>query len=125
MWQTICLCPPTMPESERLRFLNLYGQFVHPRQELDEVDLGLAFLSHLTPAEALTVLQERQNLIERSQEWLSTHVQSHDRGLGLELGLLDMLVQDHTYILLEAEHSWLEGAIRRLRSSATMELKAL
>lgn len=122
MWQTICLCLPTMPESERLRFLNLYGQFVHPRQDLNEVDLGLAFLSHLTPAEALTVLQERQNLIERSQEWLSTYAQSHGGGLGL--GLLDMLIQDHTYTLLEAEHSWLEGAVRRLRSSATMELKS-
>ncbi|GHO56906.1 hypothetical protein [Ktedonobacter robiniae] len=113
MWQTICLCPPTMPESERLRFLNLYGQFVHPPQEFNEVDLGLAFLSHLTPAEALTVLQERQNLIERSQEWLSIHKQNDDGEL------LNLLIQDHTYTLLEAEHSWLEGAVRRLRSAAT------
>ena len=120
MWQTICLCPPTMPESERLRFLNLYGQFVHPRQELNEVDLGLAFLSHLTPAEALTVLQERQNLIEGSQEWLSIHKRDDDGGLGL----LNLLIQDHTRTLLEAEHRWLEGAVRRLRSSATLELKS-
>ncbi|EFH83871.1 hypothetical protein [Ktedonobacter racemifer] len=119
MWQTICLCLPTMPESERLRFLNLYGQFAHPHQEFNEVDLGLAFLSHLTPAEALTVLQERQNLIERSQEWLSTHAQQSHGG-----GLLNLLIQDHTYTLLEAEHRWLEGAVRRLRSSATMELNS-
>lgn len=109
MWQTICLCPPTVPESERSRLLNLYGQFVHPRQEFSEVDLGLAFLSHLTPAEALTVLQERQNLIERSQEWLSIHKPADDGGL------LNLLIQDHTHALLEAEHNWLENAVRRLQ----------
>ncbi|GHO49625.1 hypothetical protein [Ktedonospora formicarum] len=114
MWQTICFCPPGMLEDERHHFLDLYGRYIqsgkHGAQEINQVDLGLSFLSLLTPDEALTVLQERRELITRSQEWLECQDQSND--------VMHMLTLDHIGTMLEAERSWLERSIRHLRISA-------
>ncbi len=114
MWQIICLCLPTMTRMERQRFFALLGDAVHAcDRELSEVDIGLFFLHSLTPGEALTVLQERRDLVVKSQEILAA--QQADACEGDEL---DDLVQDHIATLLSAELAWLERTIRRLRTSS-------
>lgn len=120
MWQTICFCPPDMPEGERHRFLALYNRFGKSQsteargQELSSIDLGLSFLALLTPDEALTVLQERRDLIVSTQEWLTMQ----EAGQRESAGLMDLLMLDHIDTLLEAERAWLERSIRRLRVNA-------
>lgn len=113
MWQIICLCLPTMTRMERQRFFALLGDAVHAYdRELSEVDIGLFFLHSLTPGEALTVLQERRDLVVKSQEILTAQQAGADEG-----DEIDELVQDHIATLLSAELEWLERTIRRLRTS--------
>ncbi len=113
MWQLICLCLPTMTKQERQRLLALFGSVVHEQgRELGTPDFGLAFLYSLTAVEALTVLEERRELVARSREWLATQEYSSSDG---KEELLHLLVHDHIHTLLEAEDAWLERAIGSLR----------
>ncbi len=111
MWHSICLCLPATTQSEQQRFLAMFGSATHnPARERERMDLGLSFLYLLSPAEALTVLEERLDLVVRSQELLirpSTRITAPS----------DMreLISDHIRILLTAEHIWLKHAITQLQ----------
>jgi hypothetical protein len=112
MWQIICLCLPAVTRSEQQRFftlfrdaLNFYGR------EPGEMDLGLFFLHSLSPEEALTVLEERLELVVRSQELIDQP--SPDA----EADLKQLLINDHMQTLLAAEHEWLKRTIAQLQGS--------
>lgn len=115
MWQIICLCLPTMTKEQRQRFLTLFGDVIHTyNRELGEVDLGLSFLYTLTPAEALTVLEERLDLVEHSRTILDLPPENEltDRHT-----MMQHLVHDHIRTLLDAERQWLQRSIQYLRVS--------
>ena len=120
MWQIICVCLPMMTKEERQHFLALFGTAARTYdRELSEVDPSLAFLYLLTPPEALTVLEERRELVVRSQAWLATQSTA---GSGRN-SLMHLLVHDHIHTRLSAERAWLERTIRRLRAAARNELE--
>lgn len=76
------------------------------------MDLGLCFLPALTTEEALTVLEERRDLLVR--------VRALVKGQQVDepaWGEMQFLIQDHIQTLLVAELTWLERSIHRGRAS--------
>lgn len=117
MWQIICLCLPAVTLSERQRFFTLFKDVLHAfGREPGEVDLSLFFLYGLSLEEALTVLEERLRLVERSQALLA-------QPGAPELTPDDMqtLIADHMRTLLAAEHEWLQRAIVQFQHRAALE----
>lgn len=117
MWQIICLCLPAVTLSERQRFFTLFKDVLHAfGREPGEVDLSLFFLYGLSLEEALTVLEERLRLVERSQALLA-------QPGAPELTPDDMqtLIADHMRTLLAAEHEWLQRAIMQFQYRAALE----
>lgn len=118
MWQIICLCLPAITMSERQRFFSLFSKTLHASgREPGEMDIGLFFLHSLSSGEALTVLEERRDLVVRSQELMQ---QPHPlRGLpekGSAAHVIEMVIDDHIQTLLAAEHAWLERTIAQLQT---------
>jgi hypothetical protein len=62
----------------------------------------------------LTVLEERIDLVVRSQELLE-----HQPDPGPQLDLRQLLINDHMRTLLAAEHEWLKRTIVQLQSRTT------
>lgn len=112
MWQIICLCLPAVPKSEQQRFSALFENVSRGHKlRAHELDLSLFFLHALSPAERLTVLEERLDLVVRSQEVLETQrleEQSTEDSM-------QTLMEDHMRTLLSAEQEWLERTLTRLR----------
>ena len=111
MWHIICLCLPAVVPSEQQRFFTLFKEVLRAYgREPGEMDLSLFFLYALTPEEVLTVLEERLDLVVRSQELLAEPGKR-------ELAPDDMqaLVTDHMRTLLAAEHEWLRRAIAQFQ----------
>jgi hypothetical protein len=117
MWQIICLCLPAVTLSERQRFFALFKDVLHAfGREPGEMDLSLFFLYGLSSEEALTVLDERLRLVERSQALLTQP--------GAPASMPDdmqTLIADHMRTLLAAEHEWLQRAIAQFQHRATLE----
>jgi hypothetical protein len=112
MWQIICLCLPAATRCEQQRFFALFGDVIRTYgREPGHTDLSLSFLYTLSPLEALTVLEERLDLVQRSQELLASAPQAGDD--------IQELITDHLRTLLEAELTWIERAIARLRSQGS------
>jgi hypothetical protein len=115
MWHIICLCLPAVTRSEQQRFFTLFKDVLHAYgREPNEMDLSLFFLYVLPPEEALTVLEERLDLVIRSQELLVQRGEHEDHES--TSGDMQALVTDHMRTLLAAEHEWLRRAISQLRS---------
>lgn len=117
MWQIICLCLPAVTLSERQRFFTLFKDVLHAfGREPGEVDLSLFFLYGLSLEEALTVLEERLRLVERSQALLA-----QPEAPELTPDDMQTLIADHMRTLLAAEHEWLQRAIVQFQHRATLE----
>src|SRR5579883_583793 len=102
MWQIICLCLPAVTMSERQRFFALFSNVLRANgREPGTMDLGLFFLHMLSPEEALTVLEERLDLVVRSQNLMEQPVE-----LASAQDVIQAAINDHIQTLLEAEHAW-------------------
>ena len=111
MWHIICLCLPAVTRSEQQRFFTLFKDVVRAYgREPGEMDIGLFFLYTLSPEEALTVLEERLDLVVRSQELLVQQGECEPVPDAMQA-----LVTDHMRTLLAAEHEWLRSAIAQLQ----------
>ena len=78
---------------------------------LSDIDACLFFLHRLTPAEAITLLEDRLILVANYRESVTQQANPHHH-----IDNAHQLVNDHTLTLLDAELSWLERTITRLRS---------
>lgn len=78
---------------------------------LSDIDACLFFLHRLTPAEAITLLEDRHTLVANYRESVTQQANPHHH-----IDNAHQLVNDHTLTLLDAELSWLERTITRLRS---------
>jgi hypothetical protein len=111
MWQIICVCLSTLTTGEQHRFFHLLCGTEHTSaEERGAVDLSLLFLHALSAEEALTVLEERRDLVIRAQTLIAQQ-QAHEHG-GSDT---QSISQDHLQALLEAELAWLDRTVRRLR----------
>lgn len=111
MWHIICLCLPAVTRSEQQRFFTLFKDVLCAYgREPGEMDLSLFFLHALSPEEALTVLEERLDLVVRSQELLAGPRERESAPDGMQ-----GLITDHMRILLAAEHAWLQRAIAQFQ----------
>jgi hypothetical protein len=117
MWQIICLCLPAVTMSERQRFFTLFSNMLHDYgREPDSMDHGLFFLHMLSSEEALTVLEERLDLVVRSQDLLERPPEKASAQ-----DVIQTAIDDHMRPLLEAEHSWLKRTIARLQNTNIYE----
>lgn len=111
MWQIICLCLPATTGSERQRFFALFSDVLHARgREPDEMDVSLFFLHTLSSQEALTVLEERLELVMRSLELMGQQPAA-ERVEDIKQWMID----DHLRTLLAAEREWLRRTIAHLQ----------
>lgn len=112
MWQIICLCLPALTMLDQPRFYTLLHAAVQASiQEQGPVDLSLCFLPALTTEEALTVLEERRDLVLRALTPLAKRREDDQS----ECREMQLLIQDHLQALLEAELAWSDRALHRLR----------
>jgi hypothetical protein len=118
MWYIICLCLPAATRSEQQRFFILFKDVLRAYgREPGEMDLSLFFLYALSPKEALTVLEERLDLVVRSQELLA-----EPREREPAPGDLQALATDHLRTLLATEHAWLRRAIAQFQHRSGVEI---
>jgi hypothetical protein len=116
MWQIICLCLPAVTMREQQRFFTLFHSVLRSvGREPGEMDLGLFFLHTLSPEEALTVLEQRLDLVIRSQDMLGQQPASE-----LAQDIVQLAIDDHMRTLLAAEHLWLERTIERLQTRCAL-----
>jgi hypothetical protein len=116
MWQIICLCLPAVTMSKRQRFFALFSNALRASgREPGEMDLGLFFLHTLSPEKSLTVLEQRLDLVIRSQDLLE---QPPIKELAQDV--IQTAINDHMRTLLEAEHSWLKRTIAQLQAKSTL-----
>jgi hypothetical protein len=116
MWQIICLCLPAVTMSERQRFFALFHSVLRSvGREPGEMDLGLFFLHALSSEEALTVLEQRLDLVIRSQDMLGQQPTSDPAQ-----DIIQFAIDDHMRTLLAAEHSWLERTIAQLQTRCAL-----
>jgi radical SAM superfamily enzyme len=108
MWQVICLRLPASTTVEPPLFSALDEAMQNGDGELCKLDVGLFFLRFLTLEEAQTVLQERLDLVLRSQEMVAS-----SDGTGPDE--MQALVLDHIRTLLAAEQEWLERTLQHLQ----------
>lgn len=117
MWQIICLCLPAVTRSEQQRFFTLFKEVLRAYgREPGEMDISLFFLHALSPEEALTVLEERLDLVVRSQELLAKPRERESAADDIQA-----LVADHMRTLLAAEHEWLQRAIIQFKHRSGAE----
>jgi hypothetical protein len=119
MWQIMCLCLPALTIFDQLRFYTLLlAAMQAATQEQGPVDLSLCFLPALTTEEALIVLEERRDLVVRA---LIPFVTCGENDEPVCSGM-QLLMQDHLQIMLEAELAWLDRALHRLHGSGHMHI---
>ncbi|HLZ62101.1 MAG TPA: hypothetical protein VKR06_34580 [Ktedonosporobacter sp.] len=112
MWQIICLCLPAITMSERQRLFALFSKTLHAYgREPAEMDIGLFFLHSLSTGEALTVLEERRDLVIRSQELMARLPVK-----GTAEDVIEMAIDDHMQTILAAERIWLDRTLAQLRT---------
>jgi hypothetical protein len=113
MWQIICFCLPAVTKSEQQRFFALFKEVLHDHgREAGKLDLSLFFLHALSPEECLTVLEERLDLVVRSQELLE--IQRAEECVATDV--MQGVINDHMRTLLAAEQAWLNRTLARLRN---------
>jgi hypothetical protein len=111
MWHIICICLPAVTRSEQQRFFTLFKDVLRAYgREPGEMDLSLFFLYALSPEEALTVLQERLDLVVRSQALLTEQGEA-----ALAPDDMQALIADHMRALLATEYEWLRHAIAQVQ----------
>jgi hypothetical protein len=117
MWHIICLCLPAVTRSEQQRFFTLFKEVLHAYgREPGEMDISLFFLYVLSPEEALTVLEERLDLVVRSQELLAQQGEREPAPDDMQA-----LITDHMRTLLAAEYEWLRRAIAQFQHRSGAE----
>ena len=116
MWQIICLCLPAVTMSEQQRFFSLFSNALRSfGREPGEMDLGLFFLHTLSPEESLTVLEQRLDLVIRSQDLLEQPSEKEPAQ-----DVIQTAIDDHMRTLLAAEHSWLKRTIAQLQAKCAL-----
>src|SRR5258707_3957200 len=111
MWQIICLCLPAVTRSEQQRFFTLFKEVLRVYgREPGEMDISLFFLYALSPEEVLTVLEERLDLVVRSQELLAQQGEREPAPDDMQA-----LITDHVRTLLAAEYEWLRRSFAELQ----------
>lgn len=109
-----------MTRSEQQRFFTLFSKALHDSgREPGEMDLGLFFLHFLSPGEALTVLEERRDLVVRSQEIMEQMPAQEQESE--ERDILQGAINDHIKTLLAAERAWLNRTIARLQTTMSSQ----
>lgn len=104
MWHIIYLCLPAVTRSEQQRFFTLFKEVLHAYgREPGEMDLSLFFLYVLSPEEALTVLEEREQASDDMQA----------------------LITDHMRTRLPAQYAWLQRAIAQLQHQSGARIEAV
>jgi hypothetical protein len=99
MWHIICLCLPAVTRSKQQRFFTLFKEVLHAYgREPGEMDLSLFFLYARSPEEALTVLEDRLDLVVRSQDLLAGLNEREQASDGMQA-----LITDHMRTRLPAE----------------------
>jgi hypothetical protein len=117
MWQIICLCLPAIAPSEQQRFFTLFKDVLHAYgREPGTLDLSLFFLDALSLEEAITVLEERLDIVVRSQELLAGPEERQALADDMQA-----LIIDHMRTLLAAEHEWLQRAIVQYQHRSGVE----
>jgi DNA-binding PadR family transcriptional regulator len=76
---------------------------------MNSIDAGLFFLHHVTSQEAISLLQERSQLVEQARNQLIAQMEQHPLSDDAH-----KLVHDHKLALLDAELRWLEGTVTHL-----------
>lgn len=80
-------------------------------------DIGLMFLTHLPPTEAIALLEQRQaDLAEQRASY--ERAPRHEYDLGARLAIERILAQ------METERGWLTNAIATLRETSTADTRA-
>ncbi len=121
MWHIICLCLPAVTRSEQQRFFTLFKEVLHAYgREPGEMDISLFFLYALSPEEALTVLEERLDLVVRSQDLLAGLNECEQASDDMQA-----LIIDHMHTLLAAEYEWLQRAIAQLQHQSGAHIQAV
>src|SRR5579883_917284 len=69
------------------------------------IEVGMVFLSYLSPTEAVALLEERRQTVMARRKLVDR--ESHH--------LHEQLAQDHLLSLMDAELAWIERSLRRLR----------
>lgn len=91
-----------------------------PMKEYTQFAAGLAFLAHLPPQEAVTLLEERLKLLcEKIQEMRA----SMEAVLNTGVDRLFQIEEEYNIILLEAELAWLQRLIQNIKDGTMTELK--
>jgi len=102
-----------MTQSEQQRIFALFSEALRAcGRKPGEIDIGLFFLHALSPEEMLTVLEERLNLVTRSQELMEVPLEREE-----EMDLKQRIINDHIQTLLAAERGWLKRTIAQLQIS--------
>ena len=105
-------------EAGRQRFYKLLRESLGAYSPgLNEVDAYLFFLHRLSPAEAITLLKERQVLVSRYRALVTEQIESqhiHDDA--------HTLVNDHKLTLLDAELDWLNRTIAHLAEKRSTQI---
>ena len=107
-------------ESGRQRFYKLLRESLGTYSPgLNEVDACLFFLYRLLPAEAITLLKEKRELVSNYRALVTEHIESqhiHDDA--------HTLVNDHKLTLLDAELDWLNRTIAHLAEKRSTQITA-
>jgi DNA-binding PadR family transcriptional regulator len=99
----------TLTAKGRERFNSLLREVVRSFELLHTgVEVGMVFLPYLPPEEAILLLDERRQTINARLALVEQEAKATER-------LHEQLAQDHLVTLLEAERSWTERALQRLR----------
>lgn len=78
-----------------------------------EVDVSIFFLHHLSTSEVIELLERRRAMIASTRERLQTQRASQSKADRTA----HLIVDDHTFALLDAELSWIDRTLIRLRRS--------
>jgi DNA-binding PadR family transcriptional regulator len=79
------------------------------------VEVGMIFLPHLAPDDAIHLLEERRQAVLDQRAAIESK-------LGTSSHLPDQLAQDHLLSLMDAEAAWIERSLQRLRERLENEV---
>jgi len=103
----------SLTERGRERFLALLREVLRSYETVHiGVDAAIIFLGSLPPAEAVALLAERREVVRERQARASEELAA-----AAAHGLLARIAADHMRILIDAELTWVDGALAELRAS--------
>lgn len=108
----------TVTEQGKVEFLHWLRSLIRtPMKEYSQFAAGLAFLGHLAPSEAVTLLEERANLLADEIRGRHTAMASASK----MVDPLFLIEDEYTLILLESELAWLRQLIQAISDGTFTE----